>query len=70
MAVQTKPLAEITQEAITLLYRQLGVVNTIRFINQFTIGYGDYTAEREELFGDKTLDEIVAEIKQARDKRD
>lgn len=68
MAVQTKPLAEITQEAITLLYRQLGVVNTIRFINQFTIGYGDYTAEREELFGDKTLDEIVAEIKQARDK--
>ena len=70
MAVQTKPLAEITQEAITLLYRQLGVVNTIRFINQFTLGYGDYTAEREELFGDKTLDEIVAEIKQARDKRE
>jgi hypothetical protein len=68
MAVQVKPLAEITQEAITVLYQKLGVVNTIRFINQFTIGYGDYTEEREELFGDKTLDEIVIEIKQARNK--
>jgi uncharacterized protein YuzE len=29
--------------------------------------YRDYTKEREELFGDKTLDEIVKEIKQARD---
>lgn len=67
MTVQVKPLAEITQEAINVLYQKLGVVNTIRFINQFTIGYGDYTKEREELFGDKSLDEIVAEIKQARD---
>jgi hypothetical protein len=67
MTVQVKPLTEITQEAIDVLYQKLGVVNTIRFINQFTIGYGDYTEEREELFGDKSLDEIVTEIKQARD---
>ena len=67
MTVQVNPLAEITQEAINVLYQKLGVVNTIRFINQFTIGYGDYTEEREELFGDKSLDEIVSEIKQARD---
>ena len=67
MTVQVKPLAEITQEAITVLYQKLGVVNTIRFINQFTIGYGDYTEEREELFGNKSLDELVSEIKQARD---
>jgi len=67
MAIQIKPLAEITQEAITVLYQKLGIVNTIRFINQFTTGYGNYTKEREELFGDKTLDELVKEIKQARD---
>jgi hypothetical protein len=67
MTVQVKPLTEITQEAIDVLYQKLGVVNTIRFINQFTVGYGDYTEEREELFGDKSLDEIVTEIKQARD---
>ncbi len=67
MAVQVKPLAEITREAINVLYQELGVVNTVRFINQFTVGYGDYTEAREELFGDKTLDELVTEIKQARD---
>ena len=67
MAVQVKPLAEITQEAIKVLYQKLGIVNTVRFINQFTLGYGDYRQEREELFGDKTLEELVSEIKRARE---
>ncbi len=44
----------------------MGVVDTIRFINQFTTGYGDYTKEREKLFGDLSLKEIVSEIKNAR----
>ncbi|MBN1316985.1 MAG: hypothetical protein JXA42_16005 [Anaerolineales bacterium] len=68
MAVAVKPLAEITQEALSVLYKNLGIVNTTRFINQFTIGYGNYTEEREELFGDKTLEELVSEIKQKREK--
>ncbi len=33
----------------------MGVVDTIRFINQFTTGYGDYTKEPEKLFGDLSL---------------
>jgi hypothetical protein len=41
-------------------------VNTIRFINQFTTGYGNYTEEREQLFGDLSLSEAVSEIKQMR----
>jgi hypothetical protein len=41
-------------------------VNTARFINQFTIGYGNYTEEREQLLGDMTVDDIVAEIKRKR----
>ena len=64
--VEIRPLAEITQEAITILYRRLGIVNTIRFINQFTVGYGNYTEEREEIFGEMTLDEIVKALKQSR----
>lgn len=63
MVTQTKPLAEITQEAIKVLFQTLGVVNTIRFINQFTTGYGNYTEERDALFGDKTLDDIISEIR-------
>jgi len=70
MAIQTKPLAEITQEAIKVLFQTLGIVNTVRFINQFTTGYGNYTEEREALFGDMTLDEAISEIKQSRDEPD
>jgi len=66
MVVQTRPLAEITQEAIKVLLQTLGIVNTVRFINQFTTGYGNYTEERETLFGDITLDEVISEIKQSR----
>lgn len=68
MVVETKPLAEITHEAIRLLYQKLGIVNTVRFLSQFTVGYGNYTEEREALFGNLTLDEIISEIKQSRDK--
>ncbi|RMF02741.1 MAG: hypothetical protein D6768_07525 [Chloroflexi bacterium] len=68
MVTQTKPLAEITQEAIKVLFQTLGVVNTIRFINQFTTGYGNYTEERDALFGDKTLDDIISEIRLDRSK--
>jgi hypothetical protein len=66
MTVAIKPLAEVTQEAMLVLSQNLGIVNTIRFINQFMSGYGNYTEEREALFGEKTLEELVTEIKQAR----
>jgi hypothetical protein len=38
-------------------------VNTVRFMNQFMIGYGNYTEERETLFANLTVDDIVAAIK-------
>ena len=66
MVVETRPLAEITATALKVLYREIGVVNTVRFVNQFTIGYGDYTRERDEMFAGLALDDIVAEIKRAR----
>jgi hypothetical protein len=68
MVVEAKPLAEITHEAIKILYQKLGIVNTVRFLSQFTIGYGNYTEEREALFGDLTLDEVISEIKKSRSK--
>jgi hypothetical protein len=59
----TVSLADLTQTAIHLLCREIGVVNTARFLNQFSVGHGDYTKEREELFGQMTVDEVVGEIK-------
>ncbi len=66
MVVETKPLAEITQEALKVLYKEIGIVDTMRFVSQFTVGYGNYTEEREQLFADMTLDDIVSEIKRKR----
>ncbi|MBI1998471.1 MAG: hypothetical protein HYS66_18620, partial [Deltaproteobacteria bacterium] len=63
--VQPKPLSEITRNAIDLLSKEMGIVDTVRFLNQFTTGYGDYTKERDALFKNLTLDEILAAIKKA-----
>jgi hypothetical protein len=66
MITEVKPLTEINRQAIHLLYQELGVINAVRFLKQFTVGFGDYTEEREVLFGSKTLDQIVNEIEQVR----
>ena len=66
MIIEARPLAEITQEALKVLYKEIGIVNTVRFVGQFTTGYGNYTQEREQLFEDMTLDDIVSEIKRKR----
>ena len=66
MVVQTKPLAEVTRTALHVLCREIGLADTMRFVGQFTVGYGDYTAERDELFKDMTLDDMIAGIKEKR----
>jgi len=66
MITGVKPLAEINQQAIHLLYQELGVINAVRFLKQFTVGFGNYMKDREVLFGSKTLDQIVNEIEQMR----
>jgi hypothetical protein len=66
MITDMRPLIEINQQAIALLYKELGVVDAVRFLKQFTQGFGDYTQERETLFDKKTLDEIMNEIENRR----
>jgi hypothetical protein len=65
VSVQVRPLSEITQQAIELLSKELGIVETVRFLNQFTTGYGNYTVEREALFKDLTLDQAMAGTRKA-----
>ena len=66
MITDTRPLIEINQQAISLLYKELGVVDAVRFLKQFTQGFGNYTQEREALFADKSLEDIVSEIEKMR----
>lgn len=62
MITETRPLAELTQEALRMLYQELGPINTVRFLNQFTTGFGNYTEERREAIEHQTLDDVLAEI--------
>jgi hypothetical protein len=66
MDTEIRPLIEINKQAISLLYKELGTVDAVRFLKQFTQGYGDYTQERETLFANKSLEDIVSEIEKRR----
>lgn len=66
MRVCLKPIAEITHEALSVLCKYLGIANTMRFINQFTTGYGIYTEERREIYAGMSVDDIVAQIEKDR----
>ena len=63
---EIKTINEISYEAINLLLGKLGAENTLRFLNQFSAGFGDYTKERKSLFRNKSLDQLVSEIKSNR----
>jgi len=56
------PIAAVTAAAIALLCREIGPVNTARFINHFSNGFGNYTEERDSLLGNPTVEDLVKEI--------
>jgi hypothetical protein len=61
-------IKEMTNEQIKhiglkVIERELGPVGMIRFIQQFELGKGDYTKEREKLLKEKDIEKIVGEIK-------
>lgn len=61
MTVTARSLPDLTHEAISVLCRELGVVNTLRFLRQFARDTGDYTKDRDALIGDISLEELFAE---------
>jgi hypothetical protein len=69
MITTAMPLAELTRSAIHLLCREMGVVNTARFLNQYSLGFGNYTEEREALFGNLPVEAIADEIQRQRQSR-
>lgn len=64
--LNTHTTSEINQKATHILFKQMGVVDTFKFLNQFSLGSGDYTKERAKLLEDITLGEIIADIKAKR----
>jgi hypothetical protein len=58
--------AEIRRLGIEALTQALGPAGMARFMQQFEMGSGDYTRDRDEILGNPTIEEVVAEIKQMR----
>ena len=58
-----KTVNEINKTVFDILYREIGVSQTYRFLNQFFVGKGNYVEMKDELFRNRTVDDIVAEMK-------
>lgn len=56
-------MSEVVNNAIHILTSQIGAADTARFINYFSVGFGDYTEERKQIFDKYSVDDIVREIK-------
>ena len=63
MIIKQKPLSEVVSNAIHILISHIGATDTARFINYFSVGFGDYTEERKQIFDKYSVDDIVGEIK-------
>ncbi len=63
MNTQARPVSEINRQATHILYKEMGVVDTIRFLNQFSVGEGDYTKERDTWLNDISMNDAITQIK-------
>lgn len=61
-------LVQIRQLGIKALTEALGAVGTVRFLQQFDTGSGDYTKDRDELLKNAILETIIADIKDQRNR--
>lgn len=53
---------EIRERALKAIDKELGLVGTIRYLQQLGRNYGNYTEDREEILGNPSIDDIVKEI--------
>lgn len=62
----TETPVQLHRRGIKALREALGPIDMVRFLQQYDLGYGDYTTEREELLEHITIDDIVASIEAGR----
>lgn len=67
---RTTTLHEIRKMGYSALARELGPYGLLRFLQQYEAGSGDYTRDRHLWLGDPTLNEIVEQIREIRQKRE
>lgn len=68
MEIRNASPMQIRQLGIEALAQALGPVGMVRFLQQFETGSGNYTQSRDELLGDATIEDTLAQIKEQRHK--
>ncbi len=63
---KTMTIPEIRREGFQALLQRLGPAGTIRFLQQFDPGFGDYTKDRHGWLDDLNLDDIAEAIEARR----
>jgi len=58
--------AELRRAGLDALVQALGPVGMARFFQQYDPGHGDYTADRDRLLGNPTVNQLVDEIERRR----
>ena len=66
MVRKSMTLREIHREGVQALLDRLGPAGTIRFLQQYDMGRGDYTKERDRWLDGVTIDEVVEDIERRR----
>jgi len=59
---------EIRQAGLEALFRELGPAGTVRFLQQFETGQGDYSQERHSWLDEWDVQKLAEEILQKRKK--
>jgi hypothetical protein len=59
---------QVIEIGLGILEKELGPVGMIRFIQQFDLGHGDYTRDRNKWLKTENLDDLLQNIKQFKDK--
>ena len=64
--MKMKTLNDVRHEGVTVLTENLGPVDTIRFLQQFDTGHGNYTTERKRIVGKLSVADILRRMKSRR----
>ena len=68
-AVPRMSLYQIRMEGWKALTERLGPAGAMRFMMQYDPGHGDYTIERQEIFGALNLDDLLDAIEPTNDEK-
>lgn len=66
MNARTMTSEQIRHTGLEALIRELGSAGTVRFLQQFEIGQGDYSQERHGWLGKWSVQKLAEEIRKKR----